>query len=135
MGKNSDIVSEILSHFPHRADANLRLIEPDAVMDWSASRAPYAGVYSGLGEIRRLVEAHVEAWEEWRTEVIEAIEPDAETVVIVSHIRARGRGSGIIVDAHGASIWKLRDGLVTRGTLYQDKAEALEALEGEKQAG
>ena len=104
-------------------------------MDWSASRAPYAGVYRGLGEIRRLVEAHVEAWEEWRTEVVEAIEPDRETVVIVSHIRARGRGSGIIVDAHGASIWKVRNGLVTRGTLYQDKAAALEALEAEHQAG
>ena len=53
---------------------------------------------------------------------------------IVTHVRARGRGSGIIVDAHGASIWKLRDGLVTRATLYQDKDEALEALRTE-QAG
>ena len=31
MSTNSDIVREILAHFPHRADANLRLIEPDAV--------------------------------------------------------------------------------------------------------
>jgi hypothetical protein len=98
-------------------------------MDWRASRAPYAGLYEGKDQIRRMVGAIDDAWEEWGTEIIEAIEPDDETVLITTRVHARGKGSGITVEAHGASIWKFRYGLITRATLYQNKDEALAALD------
>jgi hypothetical protein len=41
----------------------------------------------------------------------------------------RGKGSGVEVDATGAQIWTLREGVGRRLTLYQSKAEALEATE------
>jgi ketosteroid isomerase-like protein len=132
---NSDIVRQVANYFQKDMDACLALVAPDCVMDWTASRAPYAGLYEGRNEIRHAWEATEDAWEEWTTTAVELIEPDSETVVLVTHVRARGRGSGIFVDAYGASIWKLCDGLVTRATVYQDKAEALAALEAEQRAG
>jgi ketosteroid isomerase-like protein len=48
--------------------------------------------------------------------------------VVATHVRARGKGSGVPVEARGASVWSVRRGKVTRGKLYQSKAEALDAV-------
>jgi len=37
---------------------------PDAVLDWSNSRGPEAGVYRGHDEIRAFAQRFLEAWEE-----------------------------------------------------------------------
>ena len=59
----------------------------------------------------------------------ERIEKVAEgTIVVGSHLRARGR-EGIEVDAHGGQLWRLRDGLVVRVTLFQSFEEARAAAE------
>ncbi len=39
---------------------------------------------------------------------------DPETVVVVTHVRARGKGSGITVEAEGAGVWQVRDGKIVR---------------------
>ena len=59
------------------------------------------------------------------TEVIDAL-PD--TLVVVARMLGRGRVSGVEVQAHGASVWTLRDGVVTALTLHQTRDEALEAV-------
>jgi hypothetical protein len=46
----------------------------------------------------------------------------------VTLVRARGKGSGVVIEAHGASVWSVCDGKVTRAKLFQSKAEALEAV-------
>jgi len=56
------------------------------------------------------------------TEVIDAL-PD--TLVVVPRMLGRGRVSGVEVQAHGASVWTLRDGVVTA---HQTRDEALEAV-------
>jgi ketosteroid isomerase-like protein len=126
---NSEIVRTATRFLWSDTERLLELFDPDVVVDWTASQAPYAGIYKGHDEVRRAWTATEEAWDEWTTEAVELSEPDEETVVLVTHVRARGKGSGIVVDAYGASVWKLRNGLVTRATLYQDKKEALEALD------
>jgi len=59
------------------------------------------------------------------TEVIDAL-PD--TLVVVARMLGRGRVSGVEVQANGASVWTLRDGVVTALTLHQTRDEALEAV-------
>ena len=100
---------------------------PDAVADWSNSQAPYRGVYRGTEEIARgWRENLLAAFADVRIEA-ERVEPVAEdTVVVGSHLRARGR-EGIEVDAHGGQLWKLRDALVVSVTLFQSYEEALAA--------
>jgi ketosteroid isomerase-like protein len=109
-------------------DAALQLAHPDAEMDWSNSRAPYRGVYRGYEEATGAWFTWLEAWDEWRTDITEAIEVDPETVVIVTQIHARGRGSGVTVEAEGAGVWRVRDGKIAYAKLFQSKEEALAAV-------
>ena len=48
--------------------------------------------------------------------------------MIVTHVRARGKGSGVTVEADGAGVWRVRDGKIAYAKLYQSKAEALAAV-------
>jgi hypothetical protein len=52
---------------------------------------------------------------------------DDTRVVLVNHVRMRGRGSGIDVDATGVQLWTIEARKAQRIKLYQSKAEALEA--------
>jgi hypothetical protein len=52
---------------------------------------------------------------------------DESRVIAVNHFRARGRESGIEVDAVGAQLWTISEGKERSVQLYQSKTEALEA--------
>jgi ketosteroid isomerase-like protein len=109
-------------------DAAMDLVHPEADFDWSDSRAPYRGRFRGHGEVTRAFQAMIDAWDEWLPEFEEVIEVDRETVLIVTHVRARGKESGVPVEARGASVWSVRDGQVIGAKLFQSKDEALRAL-------
>lgn len=106
-------------------DAAFQLAHEDVVFDWRDSRAPYSGLYQGRGECLAAWRVWLEAWDEWNPEVKEAIDVDPETVVVVTEIHARGKGSGVPVRAGGASVWRVRDGKIAYAKLFQSKAEAL----------
>jgi ketosteroid isomerase-like protein len=125
--QNVEVVRRVFAFGGSDPDSNLEFIDADAVFDWTASRAPYSGIYRGHAEIRRFWQGFLEAWDEWTAEVQDAIEVDPETVVCATHFRARGKGSGIVIEGHGASVWSVRDGKVTRAKLFQTRAEALRA--------
>jgi ketosteroid isomerase-like protein len=126
-----EVVRKVYAFSGRDPEANLEFmdaVDPEAVLDWTASRGPYRGVYRGHAEIRRFWQAFLEAWDEWATEIQETIEVDPETVICVTRVRARGKGSGVLIDAHGAGVWSVRNGKVTRAKLFQSKADALEAV-------
>jgi ketosteroid isomerase-like protein len=127
---SADIVREVFDLVWNRRDlaGAMALVHPDAVFDWSSSRSPYRGVFRGHDAIREASEAVWDAWEEWSMEFEEMIVVDPETVVFATHVRARGRGSGVPVEARGASVWSVRDGQVISGKLYQSKTEALASV-------
>ena len=109
-------------------DGALQFVDERCVMDWSASLAPYRGIYQGHEEIRDTWQHWRDAWDEWTPEVTEAIEVDDDTVVLVTLIHARGKGSGVPVRAGGAIALTVLDGKVTRARLFQGRGEALEAV-------
>jgi hypothetical protein len=53
---------------------------------------------------------------------------DEARVIVVNHVRMRGRGSGVEVDATGAQLWTISGGKVRSLKIYQSKADALEDL-------
>jgi ketosteroid isomerase-like protein len=126
--ENLEVVRKVYGFSGRDPEAILEFIDAEAVLDWTASRGPYSGIYRGHAEIRRFWQAFLEAWDDWATEILEAIEIDPETLLCVTHVRARGKGSGVLIEAHGAGVWSVRDGKVTRAKLFQSKAEALEAV-------
>jgi ketosteroid isomerase-like protein len=107
-------------------DVALRDVAPDAVIDFSHSRGPEAGIFAGHEAIRRFWGDLGEAFE--RHELIPSdLISHGEHVVIPITSRMRGRG-GIELEAKTATVANFRDGRLVRWTMYQDKAEALVAV-------
>src|SRR5262245_12480935 len=108
-------------------DEAFKYAPDDFVADWSASEAPESGVYRGRERVRELFQKTRDAWSEieyFEDEIIDA----GDHVVRVGGVRARGKGSGAEVTAHGAQVWTFRDGVPVSISLHQSKAEALGAI-------
>jgi len=126
--ENVELVRRTIDLFNAREiDRALDGFPDDFEMDWSNSIGPLKGIYRGRQEVLKLWNSFLDAWEtvEWDPE--EIIEVDETRVVVVNHVRMRGRGSGLDVDATGVQLWTITSGEAERVKLYQSKAEALEA--------
>jgi ketosteroid isomerase-like protein len=107
-------------------DGTLEDWAPDAVLDWSNSRGFDAGVYRGYSEIRAFWQRILDAFDEVRIEIDDPVEVEGGLVLVENVAYLRGR-DGIEVQARSAFLVGIRDGKTTSFTLYQTKAEALEA--------
>jgi ketosteroid isomerase-like protein len=105
----------------------LDLVGNDFEMDWTNSIGPLKGVYRGRRGVVELWTSFLDAWESVRWDPQEIIEVDEGQLIVINHVRMRGRGSGAEVDATAAQLWTFTDGEARRIKLYQSKAEALEA--------
>ncbi len=127
--ENVEIVRRVFDSI-NRGDVDGAL-EPaadDFEMDWSNSIGPAKGIYRGKEQVRHAWASFIEAFDELRWDPEEIIEVDESRLIAVNHVRMRGRGSGIEVDAVGAQLWTIREGKGRSIKLYQSKAEALEAV-------
>ena len=109
-------------------DAIAELWTDDITIDFSASRSPYAGVYTGKEEARRFMEEARDTWDELRWEPRELVEVGPDEVLIDNVMKARGVGSGVEVEGRGAQLWTVRDGLLAHLRLFQSREEAEEWL-------
>jgi ketosteroid isomerase-like protein len=127
--ENVEIVRQFYESWTNRDfEGVLKCSDPDVLFDWSESRSPYTGVYAGhdgLMEFRTELE---EAFDDFSVEAVDVIELDSECLVTVTAVRGRGRESGISLEAGGAMLWRLRDGRILSGKLFQTKSAALEAV-------
>ena len=125
--ENLEIVRRGFAEY-HRGgiDRGLEDWAPDAVWDWSNGRGFDAGVYRGLDEIRAFLQERRAAWEEFRFELVDLVEVEHDRVIVENVAYMRGR-DGIEVEARSAWLITFRDGKQTSLTMYQTKAEALEA--------
>jgi ketosteroid isomerase-like protein len=125
--ENVEIVLRSTDAYNRRdLDGMLESWAPDAVVDWSNSRGPEAGVYRGHDEIRAFLLRFLAAFDEIRFEVDDPIEVEDEVLVMENVAYLRGR-DGIEVQARSGWMATFRDGQQTSLTLYQTKQEALEA--------
>ena len=131
--ENVEIVRRAFELWNRRdIDGALEISADDITMDWSNSIGPAKGVHSGREGVRKFWTSFLEAFESMHWEAKEVIELDASRALAVTHLQARGRGSGVEVDASGAQLWTIRDGKVQSVKLFQSKAEALEAAGSEE---
>src|SRR5688572_4562811 len=125
--ENIEIVRRSTEAYSRGAlDEVLESWAPDAVLDWSNSRGLEAAVVRGRDEIRAYMERFLETFEEVRIELEDILEVDEGVVVAENLAHVRGR-NGIETTARSAWLITLRNGQQTSLTLYQSKAEALEA--------
>jgi ketosteroid isomerase-like protein len=125
--QNVEIVHRAYAAFNRRDVVALdELTDPGWVMDWSRSIGPQQGVYRGREGVTAWIAAIQEAFESFEVSPVECI-GSGSRIVVPTHVKGKGRGSGAAADARGTTLWELRDGKVVKMTLYQSRQEALEA--------
>jgi ketosteroid isomerase-like protein len=98
----------------------------DAEIDWSRSRGPLKGVYRGHGELEVFWDAFWSTFEDVQIEMHGFAEVGSEVVVPnTAHVRGR---QGIEVVARSTFVFTVENGLITRFQMFQERAEALEAV-------
>jgi ketosteroid isomerase-like protein len=126
-GENVEIVRRAFDAFNREDLQGLEeLLDADHVMDWSRSIGPNKGVYNGIEGIREWVATMRDAFETFEVTPVRFI-GSGDLLIVPTEVHATGRGSGVAVEAHGATLCELRDGKLTRLTLYQNQDDALEA--------
>jgi uncharacterized protein len=104
----------------------LDVLDPDA--EWSEhSDLPEAATYRGRDSIRSFLEGYLESWEEFRQDTEDVID-GGDRVAVLLHLVARGRGSGIEVEARYAHVWTMREGKGIRVDAYADRERALKVI-------
>jgi ketosteroid isomerase-like protein len=104
----------------------LALFSSDAEIDWSRSRGPLKGVYRGHGELEVFWDAYWSTFEDVQVEWHGFTEVGSEVVVPnTAHIRGR---QGIEVVARSTFVYTVENGRITRSRMFQERAEALEAV-------
>ena len=108
-------------------ESALGVLEPDA--EWEEhSELPEAGTYHSRDAIRSFLLGYLDSWDEFRQETEELID-SGDRVAVVLRMAARGKGSGIEVEARYAHLWTMQDGRGVRVDAYADPDAALEALQ------
>jgi ketosteroid isomerase-like protein len=104
-------------------------LDPD--IEWDATRTfveDLGGTYHGHNRVAEWWGRWLEAWETIEFEMTELIDAGDHVFLWIQHQTMRGRGSGLEVDAPPYGwVFTFRDGKMTRGALYLEREEALEA--------
>lgn len=126
---NLDLVRSIHAAWERGDFSSVEWAHPD--IEYVIVDGPAPGTWTGLAEMAEGWRDFLSAWEEWRGEAEEYRELDGERVLVLSHISARGRTSGLELGqmrAKGASVFHIRGGKVTRFVVYLDPDRALADL-------
>jgi ketosteroid isomerase-like protein len=125
--ENVEIVRVFLQAFNDEDYAGcLDLIDPD--VEWHPPPdLPNAAVAHRREALIVTWQDWLGAWDRYQATPEEIREGRGETVLVVSLVSARGRGSGIEVESRVTAVYELRSGKIVRFRAYLDQAEALEA--------
>jgi ketosteroid isomerase-like protein len=99
---------------------------PDAELDWSRSRGPLMGVYRGHDGLETFWDAWFSTFGQNQVETHGFTEVGSEVVVPnTAHLQGR---QGIEVIARSTFVFSVGNGQITRLRMFQEHAEALEAV-------
>jgi ketosteroid isomerase-like protein len=126
MAENSDIVRKAFDAFSRRdAAALIALSDPDIVFRPPTGRlAGRDEPYRGHEGLRAYLADVGRVWQELRSEPDEYVEL-GDRVLCTGRVYAWGVGR--VVDAPAGWVWRLRDGRLIEGTVYETRRAAYEA--------
>jgi ketosteroid isomerase-like protein len=121
-----EIVRAVIDAF-NRGDWETALKDaaPDFEFDMSRAIGPVRGVFK-LDQIRGFLDEFFGVWEAVRAEADEFIEAGDQVVTPMTNVH-RGR-DGLEVKVRPCGVWTIRDGVIERFTVYQERQDALEAV-------
>jgi ketosteroid isomerase-like protein len=126
-GENVEIVRQVYEAAAGRDAASIfALYDPDVELDATRLGVGDLGVYRGHGGLRSLFGGLHEVWGEIEYDYEELIDAGEHVVAVVTR-HARGRASGVDVEAPLALLWTVREGKVVKVVWFATREEALEA--------
>lgn len=127
MGENADIVRRLFEAFSRRdARAVSELCAPDVeFVPVTLGLAGREEPYRGREGIRRYFADTARLWQELRAEP-EVYYEVGDRVAAVGRVYAWGLGR--VIDAPAGWVWRVRDGLVVHGEVFDTRRAALEAV-------
>ena len=111
-----------------RGEFDVDSFADDFELHQASSIIDTAGVFHGRSALRDVMRELQEAFDELSFEAERIIEAPGGEVVVFIRARGRGRGSGVEIDNRIAHVWSYRDGKAVRCVVYEEQADALEAV-------
>lgn len=127
MASNTDIVRGVFDAFSRRdLPALLELADPAIVFIPPTGRlAGRDEPYRGHEGLRTYLADVARVWEELRSEPDDFVELEDDRVVCTGRVYAWGVGR--VIDAPAGWVWRVRDGRVVEGRVYESRRGAYEA--------
>lgn len=98
----------------------------DFVWDMSTfTNWPERQQYFGAAGVQEFLASWLEAWDDWRLELEEALEAGDGRVVAICSQYGRSKATGLEAEMHFAQLWTLEDGRYVRMEMYAEPGEAL----------
>ena len=96
---------------------------------------PDGGEYHGIDGLGAAWRDFLAAWEGFRIHAERVVAGDAGVYVLLLRLQARGKGSGVAIDADVANVVTMRDGRIARLEMHWDRDAALVAAGAREDAG
>jgi ketosteroid isomerase-like protein len=109
-------------------EALIPFVTEDVVWRPATMTAVEGGSFEGVDGLRQFFDEWDRTWRVWEVEPRE-IREVGNHVLVLGHVHAEGRESGLALDQPAAYLFEFRDGLLARGTTYFDLDEAIAAAE------
>jgi hypothetical protein len=123
--ENVEIAREAIATYSRTGKPPENLFDPEVTV-WESPELPGELAGKGLGNLARVNENLLDSFEEWSIEQ-EKFFDLGERILVFVRFCARGKTSGVQVDAPLAYLLTLRDGRVIEWGLFGDRSTALEA--------
>jgi ketosteroid isomerase-like protein len=123
--ENVEIARRWILAFDNDTDTFSRLTHPEiGWMPFEDNHTPS----NGLDGAMRIRNGWLDAWDEHRVEIEDALDGGDDDVVATVHLIGRGKGSGVEVDVRLYGHVKVRDGKVVYLYEHEDRVAALAAV-------
>ncbi len=86
---------------------------------------PDGAEYHGIDGLTAAWRDFLSAWDDFRIETDRVVPGDAGAYALLIRLQARGKGSGMDIDAEVANVVNLRDGRIVRLEMFWDRETAL----------
>src|SRR4051812_26568572 len=106
MSRNRELVERWMAEFAGDRDVFQETLHPDIVwFPFEDNHTPSHGIEAAM----RVRDGWLDSWEEMHAEIEDLVE-QGDSVVASTHVRARGRASGVEVDVRLYLHFRVRDG-------------------------
>ena len=111
-----------------RGTIDVELLADDFELVQTSSIIDSAGTFRGRDAVGEAIAEIRGSFEELEFIPEDFIEVSDGRVLVLVHVHGRGRGSGLVVDDHIAHLWTFREDKAVRLMIYEEQAEALDAV-------